>query len=142
MYYVDTSLLAAYYTPEPLSEKVEEFLRSRDRPAISNLTELELFSVLSRKVREEGLDRADAGRVGARFLSHLENELFTRLPVEAGHYRLARDWLGLFHTPLRSLDALHLAVASAKGLTVATSDLGMSEAARTLGLEVLLLTGP
>ena len=44
MFYVDTSLIAAYYTPEPLSDKVEEFLRSQDRPAVSSLNELELFS--------------------------------------------------------------------------------------------------
>ena len=91
-------------------------------------------------MREEGVDPADAGKVGARFLSHLENEFFTRLPVEAGHYRLARDWLGLFNTGLRSLDALHLAVASTGGLTVATADLGLSKSAQALGLEVLLLS--
>jgi uncharacterized protein len=140
MFYVDTSLIAAYYTPEPLSDQVEEFLRSHDRPGVSSLTELELFSALSRKVREEGLDPADAGKVGARFLAHLENEFYTRVPVEAGHYRLARDWLGLFNTSLRSLDALHLAVASTEGLTVATADLGLSKSARVLGLEVLLLS--
>ncbi len=140
MFYVDTSLIAAYYTPEPLSDQVEEFLRSQDRPGVSSLTELELFSALSRKVREEGLDPADAGKVGARFLAHLENEFYTRVPVEAGHYRLAREWLGLFKTSLRSLDALHLAVASTGGLTVATADLGLSKSARVLGLEVLLLS--
>jgi len=141
MFYVDTSLITAYYTPEPLSDKVEEFLRSQNRPAVSALTELELFSALSRKVREEGLDPADAGKVGARFLAHLEIGFFTRLPVEAGHYRLARDWLGLFNTSLRSLDALHLAVAASKGLTVATADLGLSKSAQALGLECLLLSG-
>ena len=139
-YYVDTSLLVAYYTPEPLSDEVEEFLQGQNRPAVSSLTELELFSALSRKVREEGIDPADAGKVGARFLSHLETGFFTRLPVEAGHYRLARDWLGLFTTSLRSLDALHLAIASSKGLTVATADLGLSKSAQALGLEVLFLS--
>jgi len=78
---VDTSLIAAYYIPEPLSDK-----------------------------------------------------------VEAGHYHLARYWLGLFNTSLRSLEALHLAVASTGGLTVATADLGLSKSARVLGLEVLLLS--
>ena len=141
MFYVDTSLLAAYYTLEPLSDKVEEFLRTQDRPAISNLTELELFSALSRKVREKRIKPVDAGQVGARFLAHLESELFTRVPVETGHYRLARDWLGLFNTSLRSLDALHLAVASIEGLTVATADVGLAKATRALGLDVLLLTG-
>jgi predicted nucleic acid-binding protein len=59
--------------------------------------------------------------------------------VEAGDYRLARDWLGLFNTGLRSLDALHLAVASTAGLIVATGDVGLSKAAEALGLDVQLL---
>ncbi len=139
--YIDTSLLAAYYTPEPLSDAVEKFLIKQERPAVSSLIELELFSSLSRKVREEGLDPADARKVGARFLAHLESGFFTRLPVEAGHYRLARDWLGLFNTSLRSLDALHLAIASNAGLVVATADMGLAKAARALGLDVLPLTG-
>ena len=50
MVYVDTSVLVAYYSPEKLSERAEEFLIGQDRVAISNLTELELFSALSRKV--------------------------------------------------------------------------------------------
>jgi uncharacterized protein len=140
-FYIDTSLLAAYYTPEPLSEPVEEFLLGLDRPSVSSLTELEFFSALSRKVREEGLNPADAGKVGARFLAHLENDFFTRLSVEAGDYRLARDWLSLFNTGLRSLDALHLAVASTAGLIVATADVGLFKAAEALGLDVQLLNG-
>jgi predicted nucleic acid-binding protein len=138
--YVDTSLLAAYYTPEPLSGKAEDFLAGQERPAISSLTELELFSALSRKVREEGLHQADAGKVAARFLSHLEADYFIHLPVEINHYRLARDWLGLFNNSLRSLDALHLAVASSHGLAVATADVGLSKSAQALGLEVVLLS--
>jgi hypothetical protein len=93
----------------------------------------------SRKIREEGLDPADAGKVGARFLAHLEGGLFTRLAVQGGHYRLARDWLGLFNTGLRSLDALHLAVAASAGLVVATMDAGLAKAARSLGLDTVLL---
>jgi hypothetical protein len=32
MYYLDTSILAAYYCPEPLSEKVEKIVISTKRP--------------------------------------------------------------------------------------------------------------
>ena len=139
MFYVDTSLLAAYYTPETLSGKAEEFLIGQDRPFISSLTEVEFFSALSRKVREGKLHQGDAGKVAAKFLSHSEGGFFVNLPVTINHYRLARDWLGLFSTGLRTLDALHLAVASSQGLIVATADLGLSKSAQALGLEVLLL---
>ena len=54
MIYVDTSALVAYYCPEPLSEKVETFLMSQTRPIISTLTEIELFSAVSKKGTDEG----------------------------------------------------------------------------------------
>jgi predicted nucleic acid-binding protein len=41
MYYVDTSVLVAYYCPEALSEKVEAFLTSNLQTSISLLTEVE-----------------------------------------------------------------------------------------------------
>jgi predicted nucleic acid-binding protein len=103
MVYIDTSVLVAYYSPEPLSEKAEAFLTGHERVAISNLTELELFSALSRKVREDGLDKSDAGKVAARFLSHVDGGFFEYLTVEPQHFRLARDWVGLFNSGLRSL---------------------------------------
>ncbi len=140
MVYVDTSLLAAYYTPEPLSRQAEDFLIRQDGLAISSLTEIELFSALSRKVRKEELYPMDAKKIASRFLFHLEGNFFNYLTVEGSHYRLARDWLGLFNTSLRSLDALHLAVASSQGLSVATADLKFSQSARAMGLEVLFLS--
>jgi predicted nucleic acid-binding protein len=53
MYYIDTSVLVAYYCPEPFADKAEEFLAKIDKPNISALTEVELFSALSRKLRNK-----------------------------------------------------------------------------------------
>ena len=44
--YVDTSILAAYYCPEPLSAAAEDALRRIEAPAISVLTEVEFCSLL------------------------------------------------------------------------------------------------
>lgn len=137
--YIDTSVLVAYYCPEPLSEKVEVFLTAHIRPVISSLTDLELFSALSRKVREKGMDRKDAGRVAAKFVAHLNNHYYTYLSVEAHHFRLARDWIGMFKINLRSLDALHLALASSEGLAIVTTDQKLSKSAKTLSLNAILL---
>jgi predicted nucleic acid-binding protein len=116
MIYVDTSVLVAYYCPEPLSEKVETFLTAHTKPIISALTEIELFSTVSKKVRTKEMKRKDAGRVIARFLADIENDYYTYLSLEASHYRLARDWIGMFILPLRTLDALHLAISSSEGV--------------------------
>jgi predicted nucleic acid-binding protein len=137
MFYVDTSLLVAYYCPEALSEKAEIFLTSQFPLSISTLTELEVFSAVSRKVREKGLNRTAARRILAKFLSHMEGRFYTCFSVETQHVRLARDWIGQFNTRLKSLDALHLAVASLEGLTLVTADQDLAESAKILSMDVL-----
>lgn len=138
-FYLDTSVLVAYYCPEPLSERVEEFIVTHDQPAISLLTEVEFCSALSRKIREGGLNRRDGSRILAKFFAHQNNHLYRNLAVEAQHFRLARDWMALFNTSLKSLDAVHLAVASSQGLVFVTADQGLSKSAKVLGLTTLLL---
>ncbi|MBS3917357.1 MAG: type II toxin-antitoxin system VapC family toxin [Deltaproteobacteria bacterium] len=139
MVYVDTSVLVGYYCPEPISEKVERFLMAQKRPAISLLTEVELFSALSKKIRGKEMNRRDASKVSARFLTHLDNDYYTNIPVETHHYRLARDWIGLFNTDLKSLDALHLAISSAENLTLVTVDKSLFKSARALTRDAILL---
>ena len=53
--YVDTSVLAAYYRPKPLSLAAERALRNLSSPMISDLTLVEFASAISRKVREKTL---------------------------------------------------------------------------------------
>ena len=139
MVYVDTSVLVAYYCPEPLSEKVEAFLTTHVQPIISALTEIELFSAVSKKVRTKEMKRKDAGRVVARFLADMENGYYTYLPVEASYYRLARDWIGMFSLSLRTLDALHLAISSSEGLDIVTTDPGLFKSAKALSMKAILL---
>ena len=112
-------------------------MRARARPSISDLTEVELLSAIAGKVRGHDLAQADGGRIVSEFLAHLEGNLYTRLPIERRHYRLARDWMAQLTTPLRTLDALHLAVAAAEGLTLATADRTMSRWGKRLGVRML-----
>jgi len=139
MIYIDTSVLVAYYCPERLSGKAEELLINYHRPAISSLTEVEFFSAVSGKVRRKEINPKDAGRVAAKFLAHMDGDGYTYIPVEGHHYRLARDWIGMFKMELRTLDAIHLAVASSEGLTLLTSDQGLFKSARALVQDAILL---
>ncbi len=139
MVYVDTSVLVAYYCPEPLSQKAEAFVTTHVQPVISALTEIELFSAVSKKVRTKEMKRKDAGRVAARFLADIENGYYTYLPVEGTYYRLARDWIGMFNLSLRTLDALHLAISSSEGLEIVTTDPGLFKSAKALSLKAILL---
>jgi len=137
MVYIDTSVLAAYYCPEPLSAQAQSFLSQQAKPAISFLTETELFSAVARKVRCDEIGQADANRVLAKFSSHVDADLFIVIPVEKHHWRLARGWIGLLTTPLRTLDALHLSIASAEGIDLVTADTTLYKAAESLGVKAI-----
>jgi uncharacterized protein len=137
--YIDTSLVAPYYCPEALSQAAERALRSDPRPAVSDLVEVEFFSALARKVRTKETSAADATRAGERFLDHLRTGLYARIAVQRSHYETARSWLARLTLPLRTLDALHLALADMEGLRLATADLDLSRSARTLGVTVTLV---
>jgi uncharacterized protein len=139
--YFDTSLLVPYYCPEALSQAAERTLRGDPRPTISDLVEVEFFSALAKKVREKEMPAGEAIRVGQQFLDHLQTGMYARLAVQRRHYETAREWLARFTLPLRSLDALHLALADAEGLRLATADRDLSRSARSLRLAVLLVRG-
>jgi len=141
MVYIDTSVLAAYYCPESLSAKVQAALGAVDDPAISALVEVELHSAVSQKVRTGELDPVMANRIVSQFRVHLSDGYFRMVPIEAREYALARDWLARFTTPLRTLDALHLAAAFASGLEVLTADARLARAARELGVRSRLIGG-
>lgn len=135
MYYIDTSVLVAYYCPEILSRQVQSFLGEHLKPAVSDLTAAELFSAVAKKVRMGDLSPSDGNRIFSKFLSHLDGGLFTIISPESQHWRIARGWIGLFSTSLRTLDALHLAIASAGDFTLVTSDQHLLQAADTLAVK-------
>lgn len=130
MVYLDTSILAAYYCPEALSAKAERAILRSDRVAVSMLVEVEFYSALARKRRDGSLSVADAHRLRTQFRLHLDTGCYERLALRTEHYEVAREWIGQFATPLRTLDALHLAVSFAANIPILTADAALAEAAR------------
>jgi hypothetical protein len=139
MRYFDTSVLVAYYCPESISDRVEEIMLQSDQPAISQLTEVELASAVARKIRENSLSRQDGNKILNQFQSHLDRRLFRWIAIEEHHYRTAKNWISQFVTPLRTLDALHLALAAAESLPLVTADRQLAGAAALFGVEVIEL---
>lgn len=135
MAYLDTSVLAAYYCPEPLSARVQDELSRLDSPTLSPLVEFELSSAVSMKVRRGELDLTSANLVLSKFQVHLSEGYYRIIPVGAGEFALARGWISRFDTPLRTLDALHLAAAFSQGLPIWTADIGMARSAAALGVD-------
>lgn len=137
MYYLDTSILAAYYCPEPLSEKVEKIIISARRPCISSLNEVELASAISRKIREKNLSREDGNKIFNQFQTHLKESLYRLITVEDRHYQTAKNWILQFAVPLKTLDALHIAIAAENDLTLLATDRQLIISAKHFGINVV-----
>jgi len=137
--YIDTSVLAAYYCPEPLSGPAQRALHKEDDRAISWLVEAELASALARKVRAREMRPSEGRRVLALFQSHLEQGIYNRLALERAHFAKAREWLATFTVPLHTLDALHLAVAAMQGCPFLTADVALAKACARIGVKAHLI---
>jgi predicted nucleic acid-binding protein len=134
MAYIDTSLLVAYYCPEPLSRKVQKILSAIPQPVISPLVEVELYSAVATKVRAREMDARTAGRILGLFQKHLAEGSYGIVPIETAEYALARDWIGRFSSPLRAADALHLAAAFSNDEPLLTADKALALSARYFGV--------
>lgn len=125
----------AFYLPEPASRKVQRFYGTLETAAISTLTEVEFRSAVSRRVRMKELARDDARKVVSRFEVHVNDGLYRTVPLTEREYALARGWLGTFETSLRTLDALHLAVAFSNGLILVTADKALTRSCKHFGVK-------
>jgi len=108
--FVDTSALAKRYVDEAGSAWVKTVTppASGNVVIISNVTTVELSSLLARRVREGTLTRSSAARLRNIFLWHVEREyLVVALDNDVqGRARTLVD-----RHPLRALDAIQLAGA-------------------------------
>jgi uncharacterized protein len=137
--YLDTSIVAPLYWTEALSDTVEELVLSETELGLSQLVEVELISALSRRLRMREISQDDATAIVERFQIDIDSGFYTRITLETIHYHLAREWISRFTTPLRTLDALHLAVASQNNVRLITADAGLAASAQFLEVDVLLL---
>ena len=140
MAYLDTSVIGSYYCPETLSCAVGQALATLDEATISFLVELEFCSLLSLKVRTRELPKPLAQKALAQFRQHVSDGYYEVMEITSREYDVARTWLAGFQTPLRTLDALHLACAYVHGTTLWTTDKSLAKAAQILGVNCKLIT--
>ena len=110
-----------------------------DRPWISSLTEVDLAFAVSRKIREGNLSVEDGNRIFYQFQIHLKEALCRLITVVDRHYQTAKVWILQFAVPLRSLDAIHLAVAAEDNLTMLTADKQLFKSAKHFGIDAQTL---
>ena len=137
--YVDTSILGAYYCPEPLSAAAEDALRQFKTPVISVLSEVEFCSLISKKWRLKELKERQAKEILDLFSNHVAEGFYRRISLNTEHFLKARLLVASMDSALRTLDALHLAVALAEGLTLVTADREFARAGKRHKANTLLI---
>jgi uncharacterized protein len=98
-----------------------------------------LSSALAIKLRTGQNDLMQRASALAAF-NKLVAESLNLLPVTAGHFRSASQFVDHHTLGLRAGDALHLAVAAAQGASVYTLDRRLADAGPVLGVPTHILT--
>lgn len=137
--YLDTSVLGAYYCPEPLSSAIDEVLRKFEAPIISMLSEVEFCSLIAKKQRNRELNERQAHEVLELFANHVAEGFYRRVAMTHEHFSRARQLLTSRGVILYTLDALHLAVALAESVPLVTADKQLASAARRHKCKTVLL---
>lgn len=137
--YIDTSALAKWYLNEPQSEEFEDFISNQPGAAISRLGVVEFRCLLARRRRAGEINRKTEDSVQRAFDDDIRQGVLEVYPLEDLHAVAAAGLIArLPGQPLRTLDALHLAIAMERSTKVlATADRVMAAAGKSLGLQVV-----
>jgi len=137
--YIDTSALAKWYLNEPQSEEFEQFIVSQAAAAISRLGVVEFRCLLARRRRAGEISRKTEDSAQHAFDDDIRQGVLEVYPLEDLHAVAAAGLIArLTGQPLRTLDALHLAIALERSAKVlATADRVMAAAGKSLGLKVV-----
>jgi uncharacterized protein len=133
--YLDTSLLIAALCREDKSDAVHQWLADQPVGAmvISHWSIAEVASAVTMKQRMGLLTAANAADVFESW-EHLQTQSLICQPVETEDFIEAAALVRRLTAPLRSGDALHLAVGARMGADIATLDKGMARAALEHGV--------
>jgi predicted nucleic acid-binding protein len=128
--------LLKLYLPERGSDEFNRAVEGRDDLLVADLAVTEIVSALARRVREGALARGAARRVQRAIVGRLDDDVYRRVELTRDVHRRAEHFLlTLTAAPLRSADALHLALAtSARAASMASFDARLRAAARAVGL--------
>ena len=140
MVYLDTSFVAPLVIAENSSDAVEAFvLKVKPGELTTSMwTQVELYSLVSRKVRMGELSDSQAAVVRREF-DRVLAESFEMLAPMAADFAAAARYLESPKTGLRAGDALHLAIAANhRAKRILTLDQGFVEAGKLLKLPVTL----
>jgi uncharacterized protein len=136
--YLDTSVFVALLTDDLFTRQADRYLReSAQTIGVSDLGAAEYASVLARRVRTGAITASQAHTSFATF-DAWRIRTTDQLELDAADLAAADAWLRGLDPPLRTLDALHIAIAQRTDATLITFDQRMAAAARALGVPVVI----
>jgi uncharacterized protein len=135
--YLDASVLVALVSTDPLTTRAEACLAAGTHLlVVSDFATAEVASAIARRVRMREMTEMDA-RSAFALIDALVIRVAERIATEAGDVKAAEVALRRLDLPLRTPDALNIAIAQRVDAAPLTFDMKMAEAARALGLDVV-----
>jgi len=135
--YLDASVLVALVSTDPLTTRAEACLAAGTHLlVVSDFATAEVASAIARRVRMREMTEMDA-RSAFALIDALVVRVAERIATEAGDVKAAEVALRRLDLPLRTPDALNIAIAQRVDAALLTFDMKMAEAARALGLDVV-----
>ena len=132
--YFDASVIVSLFVNDDLNERAEAFVRDNAPTAcLSDFAAAEFSSALSRRVRMAVLSRSEA-RIAFGQFDVWRSSGVVRLETTAGDVATADAYLRRLDLPLRTPDALNIALAERAAAPLATFDKSMAECAESLGV--------
>lgn len=132
--YFDTSAIVPVYIPEVFSVQATRSMAMPGLRIVSCLTLTEAAAACCAKYKRGGMFLADAERACAAFFRHVRLGMFMCRDVGTEHFTRAAELVWAVACPLRTLDALHLAIAEAVEGTLVSGDDRLLAAADEVGL--------
>ena len=134
--YFDTSALAKAYTSERGSADVDDFLARGTTVFLSDLNRVEMRCMLARRLRSGEISAVQEQAMWSQFLLDISNEFFEPIALPESAWSVATQLIDrVAPIALRTLDALHVAMASAlPAITFVTADRAQRNAAQQLGM--------
>jgi uncharacterized protein len=137
--YPDTSVVVALVTRDALTKRALAWLETEPGAfVLSDFSGAEFASAIGIKLRRGELTRSEAEGAFTRYDS-LVASMGPASRLRTEDVAQVALWLRRLDLVLRTPDAIHLAIASKRGLPVATFDKGMATAADILGVSCILI---
>ena len=136
--YLDTAILVKLLLPESDSLFYADYVDGQVVYS-AEFAQTEIYSAMLRKEREKAITVRERKAAWKQFEVDIAKRRITLLPVTRAILHAANDILTRCQpkVPLRSLDALHLAVAQqCASWPLCTADLRMRDAAKKMGFPV------